>query len=204
MTLPSPAASVFIRRAQPEEDAQHVDEIFRIVNTAYRSNASWTHESHLIKDYRISKEGIIQLLNDKVKVLLLAFDRESGRVLGTAELDPAESSNELDDYKSEGDNAPTYIESLPKDRLVYLGLLSIDPDYQSKGLGRKMVEAALNYAKETLGRKQAVVTVLFQRPELSNWYKRLGFIDYGEKKAYPHPSTTLKDGVHFTVLRRAL
>ncbi|KAG9321631.1 hypothetical protein KVV02_006735 [Mortierella alpina] len=204
MTLPSPFATVFIRRAQPEEDVQHVDEIFRIVNTAYRSNAGWTHESHLIKDNRISKEGIFQILNDNVIVLLLAFDSESGRVLGTAQLDPAERNSELDDYKSEGENEWAYTESLPKEHLVHLGLLSIDPEYQSRGLGRQLVESALNYAKETMGRKQAVVTVLYQRPELSNWYKRLGFIDYGEKKSYPDPSSTLQDNVHFTVLRRAL
>ncbi|KAF9936374.1 hypothetical protein BGZ75_007079 [Mortierella antarctica] len=204
MTLPSPTATVFIRRAQPEEDVQHVDEIFRIVNTAYRSNAGWTHESHLIKDNRISKEGIFEILNDNVIVLLLAFDSESGRVLGTARLDPAEHNPELDDYKSEGENESAYTESLPKEHLVHLGLLSIDPEYQSRGLGRQLVQSALNYAKETMGRKQAVVTVLYQRPELSNWYKRLGFIDYGEKKSYPNPSSTLQDNVHFTVLRRAL
>ncbi|KAF9964460.1 hypothetical protein BGZ70_006420 [Mortierella alpina] len=207
MTLPSPPASVLIRRAQPEEDVQHLDEIFRIVNTAYRSNAGWTHESHLIKDNRISKEGISQLLNDKVKVLLLAFDSASGRVLGTAQLDPAECNPELDDYKGEGEKdggSSTYTESLPKTQIVHLGLLSIDPEHQSRGLGRQLVEAAMNYAKETLERRQAVVTVLYQRPELSNWYKRLGFIDYGEKKSYPDPSSTLQDNVHFTVLRRAL
>ncbi|CAO3568580.1 unnamed protein product [Mortierella alpina] len=207
MRLPSPPTSILIRRAQPEEDAQHVDEIFRIVNSAYRSNAGWTHESHLIKDNRISKEGIVQLLNDHVKVLLLAFDGQSGRVLGTAQLDPAESNPELDDYKSEGaqkNRSSTYTESLPKAQIVHLGLLSIDPGFQSRGLGRQLVEAAMSYAKETQHRKQAVVTVLYQRPELSDWYKRLGFIDYGEKKSYPDPSSTLQDDVHFTVLRRAL
>ncbi|KAF9570210.1 hypothetical protein EC968_002089 [Mortierella alpina] len=204
MTLPSPTTTVFFRRAQPEKDVQHVDDIFRIVNTAYRSNMSWTHESHLIKDNRISKEGIIQLLNDHVKILLLAFDSESGRVLGTAELDPAECHPDLDDYTGDGENESTYVESLPKEDLVHLGLLSIDPQHQSRGLGRQLVEAALRYSKETLGRKQAVVTVLYQRPELCSWYKRLGFIDYGEKKSYPDPSSTLQDNVHFTVLRRAL
>ncbi|KAF9952434.1 hypothetical protein BGZ72_006303 [Mortierella alpina] len=205
MTLPSPAASVFVRRAQPE-DVQHVDEIFRIVNTAYRSNAGWTHETHLLKDNRISKEGILQILNDKGRVLLLAFESESGRVLGTAQLDPAECNPDLDDYKGEGEGEieSTYTELLPKNLLIHLGLLSIDPEYQSRGLGRKLIEAALHYAKETLGRKQAVVTVLYQRPELSSWYKRLGFVDYGEKKSYPDPSSALQDNVHFVVLRRTL
>ncbi|KAF8934455.1 acyl-CoA N-acyltransferase [Dissophora ornata] len=209
MSLPSPlsepqrAAAVIIRLAEPEEDIKHVDEIHRIVNSAYRSDASWTHESHLIKEERISKEGVKDVLNDKVNPLLLALDSETGQPLGTLQLDPAESYPDLGSYERQ-DYSSTYTETLPKEMQVFLSLLSVDPRQQSRGVGRKLLDTGLRYAKENMGRKQAAVYVLYQRPELSDWYKRLGFVDYGEKAPYPDSTKTLQDNIHFSVLRFAL
>lgn len=82
-----------------------------------------------------------------------------------------------------------------------LGLISVDPTLQSRGIGRMLVEAGLKHAKEAMGRKQAVVYVLFQRTELREWYQRIGFVDYGEKRPYPDVESTKEEDVHFNVLR---
>ncbi|KAI7824652.1 acyl-CoA N-acyltransferase [Gamsiella multidivaricata] len=196
-------AAVLVRRADPEQDMQHVDEIHRIVNAAYRSDAGWTHETHLIKEERITKEGVKDVLHDKVNLLLLAFDSETNQLLGTIQLDPAEFYPDFGEYEKDG-HATSYLETMPKENQIFLGLISVDPLQQSRGIGGKLVREGLRYAKETMGRKQAVVYVLFQRTELAEWYKRIGFVDYGEKVPYPDQARTKQEDVHFTVLRMAL
>ncbi|KAG0248989.1 hypothetical protein BG011_009683 [Mortierella polycephala] len=217
------APSVIIRLAHPEKDTGHINDIYRIINTAYRTDAGWTHEEHLIADDRISLEGVKEALEDTLCPLVLAFDQASGKVIGTLQLDPAERSPGLGFYtvnkeeeeriqengtkKNRGENLSTpspYKESLPKEQQIFVGLFSVDPTQQSRGIGRKLFEYGLDYAKETLGRRQAVVTVLFQRTELLDMYQRFGFVDYGEKLAYPEPNFVLQEDVHFSVLRRAL
>ncbi|KAF9183216.1 hypothetical protein BGZ51_004177 [Haplosporangium sp. Z 767] len=194
------------------------------------TDAGWTHEEHLIADDRISLEGVKEALEDTLSPLVLAFDQASGNVIGTLQLDPAERSPDLDLYtvnkegeriqengtmgaqengiienKNEDLSTPSYKESLPKEQQIYVGLFSVDPTQQSRGVGRKLFEYGLGYAKESLGRRQAVVTVLFQRTELLEMYQqRFGFVHYGEKLAYPEPSFVLQENVHFSVLRRAL
>ncbi|KAF9085977.1 hypothetical protein BGX23_009243 [Mortierella sp. AD031] len=198
-------APIVVRLAKPEDDAAYGDAIYRIVNTAYRSNAGWTHESHLIAKDRISRENVKLVLADKVNPVLLAFDSETNQVLGTVQLDPAEHYGDFGHYSK-----PDYFfdystaDTFPKDQQILLGLISVDPSQQSRGIGRQLVEAGLRHAREVLGRKQAVVYVLFQRKELVGWYKRVGFVDYGEKRPYPDILNTRQDDVHFTVLRLAL
>ncbi|KAF9362593.1 hypothetical protein BGX34_005864 [Mortierella sp. NVP85] len=204
LSSPAPTDSVIIRRADPEQDEQYIDELCRIINTAYRSDQGWTHESHLIRENRISKEEARDVLHDSVNPLLLALDRDTLQPIGTLQLEAAEHYEDLEEYRGEGYESPTLTESFPKTQQVFLRLISVDPKQQSRGIGRKLVDAGLHYARETMGRKQAVVYVIYQRKELCDWYKRIGFVDYGEKIAYPDPQRLKQDDVHFSVLRLTL
>ncbi|KAG0260179.1 hypothetical protein BGZ95_004514 [Linnemannia exigua] len=165
-------------------------------------DASWTHESHLIAKDRISRPGVKLVLADKINPVLLAFDSLTQKVIGTLQLDPAEHYPDFGHY-----SAPQFsfdystADTIPRTEQIMLGLISVDPLHQSRGIGRQLVEAGLKHARESLGRKQAVVYVLFQRKELREWYQRVGFVDYGEKRPYPDAANVKQDDVHFSVLR---
>ncbi|KAG0054087.1 hypothetical protein BGZ83_011971 [Gryganskiella cystojenkinii] len=160
----------------------------------------WTTEAHLISDERVSLKQLKDALLDKINPILLAFDTETNKPVGTLQLDPAEYYPDFGEYTAEGYYC-SYEDPLPKKQQIFIGLFSVDPLYQSRGVGRMLVDEALRYSKENLGRKQAVVYVIKQRPELVTWYKRLGFADYGERVPFPDQNLMKKEDIHFQVLR---
>ncbi|KAF9430772.1 hypothetical protein BGZ94_004066 [Podila epigama] len=204
-TRPEKKASVTVRLATID-DVQNdkvLNQIHSVINRAYRSEGGWTTEAHLVSEERITKDELKEALVDPVNPILLAFDSETNEPLGTLQLEPAEVYPDFGVYTKEGYSCD-YVEKLPKDKQIFLGLFSVDPLQQSRGIGRKLVEAGLAYAKDTLGRSQALVYVIVQRPELIAWYKRLGFVDYGEKVPFPDASRVKDTDIHFSVLRMAL
>jgi GNAT superfamily N-acetyltransferase len=66
----------------------------------------------------------------------------------------------------------------------YFGMLAVDPLYQGKGLGARMVQAAEDYCRE---RKCTAmdITVLSLRPELLPFYHRLGYAETGKEEFRP-------------------
>jgi ribosomal protein S18 acetylase RimI-like enzyme len=158
---------------------------------------------YLVSEERITLQGLEDSLNDKTHPVLIAFDSDTGHPLGTVQLEPAESYSDLGEYKGEG-YSPEYKEPLPLDQQVFLGLFSVDPSQQSRGIGRKLVEAALRHAKEEMKRSQCVVYVLHMRSELISWYKKLGFVNYGEKAPFPDMGRLKQDDGYFDILRLAL
>ena len=86
-------------------------------------------------------------------------------------------------------------------RRGYLGLLAVEPNRQKSGLGRRMVEAAENFLKQT-GCEFAELRVVNVRAELQPIYERLGYSVTG---IAPIPETILlKVPSHFTVMSKAL
>ncbi|KAF8942895.1 hypothetical protein BGZ47_006032 [Haplosporangium gracile] len=199
---PEQKSTVVVRLATAD-DIAHVEAIHKVVNRAYRSEGGWTTEAHLVKEERITVDELKEALVDKINPILLAFDSETNQPLGTIQLEPAEHYPDFGEYKMEG-YASTHAESVSKDKQVFLGLFSVDPDQQSRGIGRKLVEAALAHARENMKRTQCVVYVLYMRAELIKWYNKLGFIDYGEKVNFPDTSRIVQEDTHFSVLRLPL
>jgi ribosomal protein S18 acetylase RimI-like enzyme len=74
----------------------------------------------------------------------------------------------------------------------YFGMLAVDPAYQHKGLGRRMVEVAENHCRQQ-GYAAMDITVLSLRSELLSFYKRLGYVETRTEEF--HPSRPLKNGV---------
>ena len=68
-------------------------------------------------------------------------------------------------------------------------MLSVSPTAQSQGIGKKLLAAAEQFAKE----QQCAfiyMTVISVRHELIEWYKRNGYKDTGERKIFEEDGIT--------------
>ncbi len=83
----------------------------------------------------------------------------------------------------------------------YFGLLSVDPVFQGRGLGRRLVAAAEERLREH-GHREVEILVVNVRAELVPFYAGLGYRREGEE---PFPEGyELRMPCHFVVMRKAL
>jgi len=68
-------------------------------------------------------------------------------------------------------------------RELYLGMLSVNPDLQARGIGRQLVQAGETLAREA-GCQSVVMQVLSARQELLAWYQRQGYQLTGESRPF--------------------
>ena len=138
------------------EDALELD---KLVNSAYRGDSSrqgWTTEADLLDGTRTNAEGIAELITTPGTTLLKYI--EAGKILGCVEL------------KNENGK-------------LYLGMLTVQPDLQGKGIGKKLlIEAEVEARNQNC--KSIFMTVISIRKELIDWYLRHGYIMTGERKPF--------------------
>jgi ribosomal protein S18 acetylase RimI-like enzyme len=153
-----------------------------LINRAYRGESSkqgWTTEADLLDGTRTDEEGIAELIATPNTQLLKYVI--NGKLLGCVEL------------------------RIDKDKL-YLGMLTVDPSLQGKGIGKKLLEKAEKKA-EGSGCTAVYMTVITDRAELIGWYGRNGYKDTGERKpfAFEHPRFgSPKKPLEFLVLEKKL
>ena len=73
---------------------------------------------------------------------------------------------------------------IEKKGTLYLGMLTVNPELQNSGIGKKMLEFAQNFAID-LGLKSITMTVISVRIELIAWYERHGYIDTRKREPFP-------------------
>jgi ribosomal protein S18 acetylase RimI-like enzyme len=83
---------------------------------------------------------------------------------------------------------------------AYLGLLSVRPELQGMGLGRRLVRVAEALA-EAAGARSMSLRVVNLREELSRWYKGLGYREVGTAPFNHH---RLKRPCHFIEMEKIL
>jgi GNAT superfamily N-acetyltransferase len=83
----------------------------------------------------------------------------------------------------------------------YFGLLSVDPDWQGHGLGRKLIEQAEDFCREA-GCSLMQIRVLNHRTELPPFYEKLGYGVSGTEEVEQVPSAKLP--YHFIVMEKKL
>jgi GNAT superfamily N-acetyltransferase len=83
----------------------------------------------------------------------------------------------------------------------YFGLLSVDPDAQGRGLGRRLVEAAEAHCRAA-GCEALDIDVVNLRTELPAFYAKFGFTAVGVSP-FPAPAK-LKQPVHLVQLSKPL
>jgi GNAT superfamily N-acetyltransferase len=81
-----------------------------------------------------------------------------------------------------------YVE--PRGDRVYIGMVSVDPRYQGRGLGRLLMESAEAYGRSR-GCVVSDITVVNLRTELPPFYRKLGYVETGTSPFPDSETTTL-------------
>jgi ribosomal protein S18 acetylase RimI-like enzyme len=153
-----------------------------LVNSAFRGETSkkgWTTEEHLLGGIRTNEELLAEIMGEKGTTLLKYV--ENGTILGMVML------------------------KKQKDKL-YLGMLTVSPDLQGGGIGKKLLYAAEDFAQKHKLPKIAM-TVISVRQELIDWYIRHGYLLTGETQPFPmnNPKFGLpKQFLEFVVMEKHL
>lgn len=86
---------------------------------------------------------------------------------------------------------------------AYLGLLATDPDRQKTGLGRRMVAAAEEFARE-MGVHRMDLTVVNLRTELPLFYQKLGYALVGTEPIREEMVPRVTQACHFIRMSKPL
>jgi ribosomal protein S18 acetylase RimI-like enzyme len=154
----------------------------KLVNSAYRGDSSkqgWTTEADLLDGTRIDEAALLDLI-EKPDTTILTY-KELDSLLGCVEL------------RKDGAK-------------LYLGMLSVRPNTQGKGIGKKLLAEAETYA-HAQGCEKIYMTVISVRQELIDWYVRHGYQLTGEKKPFTVPDARWglpKQSLEFVVLEKLI
>jgi len=85
----------------------------------------------------------------------------------------------------------------------YFGLLSVDPSLQKSGLGRRLIAAAEEFARE-MGAHHMDITVVNLRTELPPFYRKLGYVDDGTEPVRAEMVPRLLEPAHFIKMTKPL
>jgi ribosomal protein S18 acetylase RimI-like enzyme len=136
-----------------------------LINSAYRGESAkkgWTYESDLISGpIRIDDAGLKELMDDHDAVFL-KYTSSEGQIIGCV-----------------------YLQK--QDQKLYLGMLTVAPELQGGGIGKKLLEAAEIHARK-LNCDAIVMRVITLRKELLDWYERHGYKDSGKTEPFPEDS----------------
>lgn len=151
----------------------------KLVNSAYRgesSKAGWTTEADLLDGQRTDAEELAKLINTPGNTILLALD--NGHILGCV-----------------------YLQN--KGETMYLGMLTVQPQLQARGIGKQLLKAGEAYAKEQ-GCTRVEMTVISVRHELIAWYNKHGYLFTGDTRPFPADSKfgVAKQPLEFNVYRK--
>jgi ribosomal protein S18 acetylase RimI-like enzyme len=159
-----------------------IPEINILVNSAYRGESSkkgWTTEEHLLGGIRTDEDGLSKTLeNENITVLKYI---ENNKIIGTVSLE--KQGNKL-----------------------YLGMLTVSPELQGGGVGKQLLRASEEFAKQE-NMPKIVMTVISVRSELIAWYERHGYVRTGETSPFPMDDPNFgipKEFLEFVVLEKNL
>jgi ribosomal protein S18 acetylase RimI-like enzyme len=172
-------------RLEPASESDYA-EIIDLVNLAFRGTgptASWNIETGIIEGQRLTESLLRDDLAANPGAHLLIHREADGSLLGTVWLEPKQ------------------------DDVWYLGLLTVRPALQNRQLGRTLLAASEQFAKER-GARCIRMTVVNLREALIAWYQRRGYTLTDETKPFPYSDnrfgTPLRNDLHFVVLAKHL
>jgi ribosomal protein S18 acetylase RimI-like enzyme len=131
-----------------------------LINSAYRGESSkkgWTTEANILKGLRTTEQELTETIQNTKNTILKFTD--NNQIIGCVLL-------------------------VEKEQELYLGMLTVSPELQNSGVGKKLLQQAELHALE-LGLPKIIMTVISVRDELIAWYKRNGYEDTGAKEPFP-------------------
>lgn len=153
-----------------------------LVNSAYRGDSSkkgWTTEADLLGGQRTDVQKIQEMIEGPTSQMELAIDSD---ILGCV-----------------------YLNFETKDTL-YLGMLTVNPELQTKGIGKLL----LNHVEEVALKKKCHtirMTVISVRTELIAFYERRGYKITGQTEPFPEGDPRFgvpKKKLEFIVMAKTL
>jgi ribosomal protein S18 acetylase RimI-like enzyme len=162
--------------------AEDISALNTLINSAYRgefSKKGWTTEAHLLEGGRTTEAELLDIIQDASNTILKYSDNVN--IIGCVLLKVKE--NEL-----------------------YLGMLTVSPELQNSGIGKKLLHQAEVFAAE-LRIPKIVMTVISVREELISWYKRHGYVDTGAREPFPVSEVfnpTTQEPLEFMVLEKVI
>ena len=85
----------------------------------------------------------------------------------------------------------------------YFGLPSVDPSLQKSGLGRRLIAASEEFARE-MGSHHMDITVVNLRTELPPFYRKLGYVENDTEPVRPDMIPRLLEPAHFIKMTKPL
>ncbi|TRX35043.1 GNAT family N-acetyltransferase [Flavobacterium sp. ZT3R18] len=161
---------------------EDVSALEKLINSAYRGETSkqgWTTEANLLEGKRITEDELSKTIQNKENTILKFA--ENNRIMGCVLL-------------------------VKKENQLYLGMLTVSPELQNSGIGKKLLQEAEIYAL-TLGLPKIIMTVISIREELIAWYKRHGYADTGVREPFPLNDTDAiigKQPLEFIVMEKII
>jgi len=157
-------------------------ELDKLVNSAYRGDSSrqgWTTEADILDGTRTDAAAIAELIQTPGTTILKFV--EENEILACVEL-------------------------IKEDGKLYLGMLTVKPNLQGKGIGKLLLKEAEEEAKRQ-NCTSIFMTVISVRKELIDWYVRHGYTPTGEKKPFAFNDPRFgkpKQPLEFIVLEKKL
>jgi ribosomal protein S18 acetylase RimI-like enzyme len=131
-----------------------------LINSAYRGESSkkgWTTEANILEGLRTTEQELTETIKNP-KNTILKFT-QNNQIIGSVLL-------------------------VEKELQLYLGMLTVSPELQNSGIGKKLLQQAEIHAS-AVGLSKIVMTVISVREELIAWYKRNGYEDTGAREPFP-------------------
>jgi ribosomal protein S18 acetylase RimI-like enzyme len=159
-----------------------ISSLNRLINSAYRGESSkkgWTTEANILDGSRTTEKELNEIIENNKNTILKYT--EGNKIIGCVLLVEKESE-------------------------LYLGMLTVSPELQNSGIGKKLMQQAEVVALE-LGLTKIVMTVISVREELISWYKRKGYVDTGVREPFPTSdvfSQTSNEPLEFIVLGKSI
>ena len=137
-----------------------IPKLVGLINSAYRGEESkkgWTTEADLLGGIRTDASSLQQMMSKENAVILKFCNRDL--IEGCV-----------------------YLEK--KNNKMYLGMLTVSPILQAKGIGKNLLFAAEEHArKHNCSAMQ--MSVISLRDELIRWYERHGYNKTGDTQPFP-------------------
>lgn len=155
-------------------ELRDIHQLNTLIHCAYRTNASYFTEAHLIISPRATLDSLSDIIHQK-DALFYVYEVD-GSVVGCIQ---------IEEHKG----------------ICLLGQLAVHPSFQSKGIGRKLMEFALKVISEK-GFMEAHMWVLEVRKDIIQWYEKLGFFWNGETLPFVHTDTHVPDLVFHVYIKK--